>query len=160
MSYEKTNWKTGDVITSEKLNKMEEGIAEAGGSGSVSIVSLPIEETHIINSSSNAEVKSLNKTYGQIYNALKNGANVYISTVIAKDETGNILSKNENVYDNVSHVHFFGGEDGCYATVSSINGTFENDFESIDIAFVSYPEVEDESQTLQPISPGDVEEAP
>jgi len=31
MSYEKNTWKTGDVITSVKLNRMEDGIANAGG---------------------------------------------------------------------------------------------------------------------------------
>lgn len=30
MSYEPTEWKTGDVITSEKLNKIENGIANSG----------------------------------------------------------------------------------------------------------------------------------
>lgn len=31
MSYTPTNWKTGDVVTSEKLNKLENGVATAGG---------------------------------------------------------------------------------------------------------------------------------
>ena len=31
MSYEPTNWKAGDVVTSAKLNKMEQGIAASGG---------------------------------------------------------------------------------------------------------------------------------
>ena len=31
MSYEPTVWKTGDVVTSEKLNKLENGVANAGG---------------------------------------------------------------------------------------------------------------------------------
>lgn len=30
MSYEPTNWKSGDVVTSAKLNKMESGIENAG----------------------------------------------------------------------------------------------------------------------------------
>lgn len=30
MSYEPTNWKSGDTVTSAKLNKMEQGIANAG----------------------------------------------------------------------------------------------------------------------------------
>ena len=29
MSYEKTNWQKGDVITAEKLNKIENGIESA-----------------------------------------------------------------------------------------------------------------------------------
>ena len=35
MAYEKQTWKTGDVITQEKLNHMEDGIANAGGSDGV-----------------------------------------------------------------------------------------------------------------------------
>ena len=31
MAYEKQTWQTGDVITQEKLNHMEDGIAGAGG---------------------------------------------------------------------------------------------------------------------------------
>lgn len=30
MNYEPTNWKDGDLVTSTKLNKIEQGIAEAG----------------------------------------------------------------------------------------------------------------------------------
>lgn len=30
MAYEPTNWKTGDVVTSAKLNKIEQGIADGG----------------------------------------------------------------------------------------------------------------------------------
>lgn len=35
MAYEKQTWTTGDVITQEKLNHMEDGIANAGGGGGV-----------------------------------------------------------------------------------------------------------------------------
>lgn len=31
MAYEPTTWQCGDTITAEKLNKMEQGIAESGG---------------------------------------------------------------------------------------------------------------------------------
>lgn len=42
MSYEKQTWATGDVITAEKLNHMEDGIAgaESGGGGGESIHTL------------------------------------------------------------------------------------------------------------------------
>lgn len=33
MSYVKQTWQTGDVVTSAKLNHMEDGIAAGGGSG-------------------------------------------------------------------------------------------------------------------------------
>lgn len=31
MSYEKQTWETGEVITADKLNHMEDGIENAGG---------------------------------------------------------------------------------------------------------------------------------
>ena len=31
MSYEPTVWQTGDTVTAEKLNKLEQGVANAGG---------------------------------------------------------------------------------------------------------------------------------
>lgn len=37
MAYEKQNWKTGDVVTSAKLNHMEDGIADSGGIVSVKV---------------------------------------------------------------------------------------------------------------------------
>jgi len=30
MAYEPTNWKAGDIVTSAKLNKIEQGIATGG----------------------------------------------------------------------------------------------------------------------------------
>jgi len=33
MSYVKTTWANGDIITAEKLNKLEDGVADSGGSG-------------------------------------------------------------------------------------------------------------------------------
>ena len=45
MSYIKTTWETGDVITAEKLNKMEDGIESAGGDDSVFIVNIDAEDS-------------------------------------------------------------------------------------------------------------------
>lgn len=44
MSYEPTNWQTGDVVTSQKLNKLEQGVADAGGGGGVYKVTLAYDE--------------------------------------------------------------------------------------------------------------------
>lgn len=33
MSYTPTNWQSGDVVNAEKLNKLEQGVANAGGGG-------------------------------------------------------------------------------------------------------------------------------
>lgn len=67
MSYEPTNWKTGDIVTSQKLNKMESGIAGAGG---VFVVKgIEDQETGYYN---------LDKTFAEINEAAKNGLVVLI----------------------------------------------------------------------------------
>lgn len=45
MSYTPTNWKAGDVVTSAKLNKMEQGIAASGG---IRIVHLTVNENNLM----------------------------------------------------------------------------------------------------------------
>lgn len=60
MSYEPTEWKKGDVVTSQKLNKLEQGIAGAGGV--------------LVLSGTPSEGKfTLNKTAGEIIEASKVG---------------------------------------------------------------------------------------
>lgn len=59
MSYTPTLWTTGDVITATKLNKIEEGIANAGG--------MVIQITRLQDDSGNI----CNKTWLEIYNALR-----------------------------------------------------------------------------------------
>jgi len=45
MSYTPTVWKSGDVVTSAKLNKLENGVAAAGG-GSVEIIHATVDYEH------------------------------------------------------------------------------------------------------------------
>lgn len=47
MSYTPTNWQTGDTITAAKMNKLEQGVADAGGGGGlvVNVVENPGEDT-------------------------------------------------------------------------------------------------------------------
>lgn len=58
MAYEKQTWVTGEVITKEKLNHMEDGIANSGGG------------MFIVNVD---EDNKLDKTWNEIMNAFKNG---------------------------------------------------------------------------------------
>lgn len=62
MSYEPTNWKTGDVVTSAKLNKLETGVATAGMVATITI---------------DAENISVSKTYDELVSAWENGAVVH-----------------------------------------------------------------------------------
>lgn len=64
MSYTPTQWNTGDTITASALNKIEQGIANAGsGSGAVIVTD---NET------------ALDKTYAEIYDLVNGGTPCYI----------------------------------------------------------------------------------
>lgn len=63
MSYTPTEWKNGDTITAEKLNKIEEGIEDTSN-------------TFIINYEYANEVDILDKTYNEIKMAALSGKNV------------------------------------------------------------------------------------
>ena len=62
MAYEKQTWVTGEVITKEKLNHMEDGIANSGG-----ILFLNEDRTGV-----------LDKTWNEINTALRNGQLVFV----------------------------------------------------------------------------------
>lgn len=53
MAYTKNTWNTGDIVSSQKLNHMEDGIADAGG-------------VMVINNNDN----TLDKTWQEIYDAI------------------------------------------------------------------------------------------
>lgn len=55
MSYEKQNWKNGDVITATKLNHMEDGIAGGG--------------VLVVNGTIDGNTMTLDKTWQEIYDA-------------------------------------------------------------------------------------------
>ena len=65
MSYTKTTWETGDVITAEKLNKMEDGIESAAGSSSGGA-------TLVVTYSEEGTTGTLNKTWNEIKDAFPN----------------------------------------------------------------------------------------
>lgn len=64
MAYEPTTWKSGDVVTSAKLNKLEQGV-----SSSVFIVTLLYDEE--------TSTYSTDKPYADILAAYEAGANLF-----------------------------------------------------------------------------------
>ena len=74
MSYEPTTWKAGDTVTSAKLNKMEQGIANSGGS-------------LIITASALSDNLTLDKTWQEIYDA----AEAHQDIKLIFTETNNII---------------------------------------------------------------------
>lgn len=63
MAYEKQTWTTGEVITAEKLNHMEDGIADAGGGGSAMFYV----------GTSDPDLTTLDKTFAEIKAAYNSG---------------------------------------------------------------------------------------
>ena len=72
MAYDPTVWKSGDTITSAKLNKLENGLAEAsgGGTGGGALV---------VNATMSGSTIVLDKTYKEITSVFTSGGNVVIS---------------------------------------------------------------------------------
>lgn len=67
MSYVKQTWATGDVVTAEKMNYIENGIANAGG-------------VFIIQKTTSGNTHTLNKTWNEINMAARSGKICYFDT--------------------------------------------------------------------------------
>lgn len=68
MSYTPTEWQNGDVISSEKLNKMELGIADGASGGGVLVIGEVTEDT----------TTRLNKTWQEIWDACESGLFAFV----------------------------------------------------------------------------------
>lgn len=79
MAYEPTNWKAGDVVTSAKLNKLEQGVAGAGGTGGV----------FIVHRTESSEEFRLDKTWLEILSALTAEQLVAVCYATNDDGSGN-----------------------------------------------------------------------
>ena len=86
MSYEPTVWQTGDTVTAEKLNKLEQGVTNAGG-GVFIIPITSTEDGHDITYSTTV-------TVGEIATALTNG-----KLCVCVDDLGSIFPFIEDVGD-------------------------------------------------------------
>lgn len=64
MTYTKHTWETGEIITDEKLNNIEDGIAN--------------QDTLIVNIVVDENPKRLDKTWQEIYDAIDSGRIVYV----------------------------------------------------------------------------------
>lgn len=85
MSYEPTNWKSGDTVTSAKLNKMEQGIANAGG-GNVVVVGVEVVNTE------NGATATFDKTFAELKTAHEGGA-IMLCNINIEDEVSNLYWK-------------------------------------------------------------------
>lgn len=69
MSYEPTNWKTGDVITADKLNKLETAVTQGGGG-----------EVFKVNMNVSGNTATLDASYNDIVAAVETGKTVLLAT--------------------------------------------------------------------------------
>lgn len=106
MSYTPTEWKAGDTVTSAKLNKLEQGVASAGGGGGVLIAT----ETDF----------TLDKTWKEVHDALAIGT---IVVCLGSDETGAYLYIFGSAYVD-QDIYYLGlvGSEKIVFTTDSENG--------------------------------------
>ena len=64
MSYTPTTWKAGDTVTSEKLNKLEQGVASNGAL--------------IVQANREGYVETLDYTWKEIYDAALAGCSIFL----------------------------------------------------------------------------------
>ena len=81
MSYTPTNWTTGDTITASAMNKIENGIANAGSALIATASNLNMTSSPLGYGS------TLDKTFTEIYTALSSGVPVYVKAVIGTSVT-------------------------------------------------------------------------
>lgn len=118
MSYEKQNWVTGEVITANKLNHMEDGIANAG--------TLICGLTYVAGESGQ---RRLTKTYGEVKEALDAGKNIMLIDSDAGDYT---------YYYPITSLQCSPTEDEYYIRFSGLGwdflaGTSPNDYPTEDM---------------------------
>lgn len=116
MTYTKTVWQDGDIITAQKMNNIENGIEGAG-----SIMYVDITSTY--DESTSTTTYSATKTYNEIKEALDNGTYVMARTFLSAALINYMpLVNSYTYYDEEAHYEFantdFTGNihDGYYIT--------------------------------------------
>lgn len=88
MSYEAKTWSAGDTVTSAHLNRIEQGIANAGG---VTIIHISEDNGYLV----------MDKTWQEIYDAMMNGA------CIVEQSTDNSISLIRQVRQDTDKYYVF-----------------------------------------------------
>lgn len=101
MNYVKQTWATGDVVTAEKMNYIENGIAGAGGSLIVHL---------------NDDI--LDKTWQEINNTMRSGIPCYIVSVWDDEEEGSL----EVSWELIVYA-YYSGQDTWIVTSLCYNGS-------------------------------------
>ena len=81
MAYTPNNWKDGDVITAEKMNKLEQGIVKVGND----VDNLTPLVGHLVYDDSSSNICRIDLTFKDIYDAVFAGRNIYILLMDSDD---------------------------------------------------------------------------
>lgn len=73
MTYTPTTWATGDVITADKLNNIEQGIVNAGGAKA-----LIVTASNLPDKNNTYTTPTLDKTFDEIANAISGGRAIFV----------------------------------------------------------------------------------
>jgi hypothetical protein len=123
MAYVKQNWETGELITSQKLNHMEDGIAEGGGG---------VMYAHYVYDDT---VDYIDKTYSELKEAYLSGMNIVCVRDDSNDDPeygsssfqyGGLVSLHEDVgtgsqYQSSSYTVLFSNIGGFSSTADDVN---------------------------------------
>ena len=137
MSYEKTTWKTGDKVTAQKLNNIENGIENAGNAFSIKMEN--VNNTFV-----------LDKTFRQIKDAVINGYVISLSYYYFDESSSSALynwysfvcyrENISNVNSSVQEITVHFSENIYELGVSYFTTEKQiSEYSSIDEAMDSYP---------------------
>ena len=101
MSYTPTSWTTGDTITASALNKIEQGIANAGGGGGGTQITATMDQTGL----------TLDASYNELKQILLSGSTPFFIMAMGDIEQDGYedISRNE-----ILSVSYGEGEDPAY----------------------------------------------
>lgn len=120
MPYVKTNWQTGDIVTADKLNNLEDGASDTG--------ILYIKLSNVTPSSQDATDRftaSVDKTASEIMDAFNSGKKL----VLLVPGTVTESTQQWKVLDHVDYYHQ--GADGAYHEFLIKFSIFDIDFDNI-----------------------------
>jgi len=97
--YTKTEWKTNDTITADKLNHIENGIADFYNAGQSNIL-MSIEVVTSVDEFGNISKYTLSKTFNEIVDAMNSGKWCYIYYTNANSNVALSISIEDAHYDS------------------------------------------------------------
>lgn len=117
MSYEKQTWETGDIVTSAKLDHMEDGIAKGCGSviyKTITVTETPTERTYSLNISYQDFIDAIANNQIYIFQFEKRGGTWLYQPIL--------YAPNGDAY-GIMIASFFGPQEDGIFQANSINDT-------------------------------------